>query len=114
MRSRNVKLNLLGGAVVAALLALPLASSTASAQGPIVIGGGLVNVQIGEINVETGDILSDNVVVLQLGAALQLAANVCNVSVGVIAQQIRTGDAECEADPDQFGVAQFARITRIN
>jgi hypothetical protein len=68
---------------------------------------GLVNVQIGDI--ETGDILSDNNVVV--GAALQVAANVCGVGVqiGVLAEQLaRTGQARCENEQD----GRFVQLTR--
>lgn len=73
----------LGGVAVAA---------PASAQ-PLVTGG-LVNVTVSDI--ETGDILSENQV--SLGAALGIAANICDVNVNVLAQQLRDGGATCESE----------------
>lgn len=73
------------------LLAVGVTAPTASAQGPVVTGG-LVNITVA--NVLTGDILSDNDV--NLGAALNLAANVCDVNVNVLAVQLRDGGATCQ------------------
>lgn len=99
----------LQAAVIAGALALPLAAST-EAQGPIVIGnGGLVNVQIGTIDV------IDNVEVVvrdidvNVNAAVQIAANVCGVAVGVIADDLVDGSAYCQTAEQ---VADFVRITR--
>ena len=77
----------------------------------VVVGGGLVNLQIGSIDVETGDILSENTTQVNLGVALQLAANVCDVSVNVLAQQLKDGGAYCEAVAEG-GEADFANISR--
>jgi hypothetical protein len=38
--------------------------------------------------------IEDNVVQIPIG----IAANVCNVSAAILAQQIRTGDASCDAE----------------
>ena len=46
-------------------------------------GNSLVNVQIGDVTVLL---------------PIALAANVCDVNVNVLAQQLRTGEAMCEAD----------------
>ncbi len=61
-----------------------------------VITGGLVNVTV-------VDVIDDVTVVVQdinvtLGAALGIAANVCDVNVNVLAQQLRTGGATCTSD----------------
>ena len=94
-------------AVVAAALAVPMAAST-SAQGPIVIGpGGLVNVQV-------VDVIDDLTVVVQdinvnVGVALQLAATVCGVGVNVLAQQLESGTATCDAV-----IEDGTRIVTIN
>ena len=77
----------------------------------VVVGGGLVNVQIGSIDVETGDILSENTVQANVGVALQLAANVCDVAVNVLAQQLRTGNVSCQSAADG-GAIDFANISR--
>lgn len=67
----------------------------AAAQGPpVVIGGGLVNVQV--VNLINGDVLSDNEV--GVGVAAGVAAQVCGLTaqVGVIAEQVaRTGEFTC-------------------
>lgn len=87
------KVNMMRAALCAAALSVVL-STTTSAQPPVVIGGGLVNVQIvqliDDIEVNVQDI---NVTV---GAAVQIAANVCGVAVGVIAQDLQDGRAECD------------------
>lgn len=63
--------------------------TTASAQ-PIITGG-LVTVTV-------TDSLNDLVTVedVNLGVALNVAANVCDVNVNVLAEQLRSGGAECE------------------
>jgi len=67
-------------------------SGTASAA-PLVTGG-LVNVTV-------TDVIDDVTVTVQdvnvsVGAALALAANVCDVNVNVLAKQLRNGGASCE------------------
>ena len=86
-------------------------AATTAAEPQLVVGGGLVNLQIGSIDVETGDILSDNTVQVNLGVALNLAANVCDVAVNVLAQQIKSGDVSCRSAADG-GVIDFANISR--
>jgi hypothetical protein len=76
------------------------AGTTASAQ-PLVVGG-LVNIVV-------TDVIDDVTVVVQdvnvsLGAALQLAANVCDVNVNVLARQLRDGGATCENTLDDATV----------
>lgn len=63
------------------------APSTSEAQGPVVQGG-LVNVNVGNIS------LLNNV---NIAVALDLAANVCNVAVNVLAVQLGNGTATCTA-----------------
>ena len=74
------------------------AATTASAQ-PLVTGG-LVNVTI--VDLIDGDVLSNNNV--SLGAALALAANVCDVNVNVLARQLRGGGATCQNTVTDTGV----------
>lgn len=100
----NVKM--VGAALLAGALAVPMAPS-ASAQ--VVIGpGGLVNVQI----VDVIDDVTVNVedVSVTVGAALQLAANVCDVSANVLAAQLKGGGATCDSVVD--GTGQIIRITQ--
>lgn len=60
--------------------------------------GGLVIVNISQIDIETGNILSDNTVQVGVGAALAIAANVCDVAVNVLAVDLgRTGTTTCES-----------------
>ena len=86
---------------VTAALTTSLVTSPVSAQQT---QSGLVNVQIGDIT--TGDILSD--IDVNVGAGLNLAANVCGVSVGVLARQLgQQGVATCDNG------AQEVTITRL-
>ena len=93
-------------AALAGALALPAA--TVSAQPPVFAGGGLINVQI-------VDVIDDIVVNVEdinvaLGVGLQLAANVCDVSVNVLAEQLRGGGATCDSVVD--GTGSLVTITR--
>ena len=96
---------------IASALALGIGSvgvaqaSTASAA-PLVTGG--------VVNVTVTDVIDDVTVVVQdvnvgVAAALSLAANVCDVNVNVLAEQLRTGEATCENALDDTA----ATITQI-
>ena len=78
----------------AAALSITGVAMATPAQSAPVITGGLVNVTL----VNT-DILSGNVtqVALLNGVTLQVAANVCGVAVGVLAQDLQDGTADCTA-----------------
>jgi len=80
-----------------AALAVGATAPTASAQP--VITGGLVNITV-------VDVLNNNTVTLDrtvnVALALGIAANVCDVTVGVLAQQLNTGSATCENTLDGF------------
>ena len=89
-----VKLNIIRAAVVAGALALPMAGTT-SAQPPVITGG-LVNVTVVDV-LDTGDINVVRDVNVSVGAALGIAANVCGVSVNVLATQLGSGTATCDA-----------------
>ena len=82
--------------------------NTAAAQPPVVIGGGLVNVQvvdvIDDIEVDVRDI---NV---NVGVALNVAASICGVAVGVLAEQLGSGEATCDTLVD--GTGQIVTINR--
>ena len=67
------------------------APNTAEAQPVVNIGGGLVNVQVGNVT-----ILED----VAVGAALGVAAALCDINVNVLATQFRTGDATCTSTSD--------------
>lgn len=47
--------------------------------------------------VDAADVVVEDVNVV-LGAALGVAANVCDVNVNVLAEQLRTGGATCTSD----------------
>ena len=91
-------------ALCAGALALPLAGTT-SAQGPVVIvNGGLVNLTITD--------LIENIVIqdinVNVNAAVQIAANVCNVAVGVIAEDVLDGGgATCETAEQRVDIGPF-------
>lgn len=94
------KMTMLRAVMFAGALSVPMAATT-SAQPPIVVSGGLVSVQVVDVlNNVTVNVEDVNVTV---GAALQLAANVCNVSVNVIAQQLKNGGATCDSIVDGTG-----------
>ena len=75
---------------LAGAFAVGVVAPVASAQP--VITGGLVNVTV-------VDVLNNNQVTLDrtvnVALALGIAANVCDVTVGVLAQQLKTGSATC-------------------
>jgi hypothetical protein len=88
-----------------AAVAVGTVAPAASAQP--VITGGLVNVTV-------TNVLNDNTVVVTLdrvvtvGAALNIAANVCDVTVGVLAQQLNAGDTTC-SNADQTATALISQ-----
>lgn len=92
--------------IKAAILAgaMALATSAASAQGPIVAANNLVNVQVGSIqiidDVEVRNVLND--LTVSVGVAAAIAANVCGVNIGVLSADLARGaDFACETS-DQF------------
>ena len=102
-----VRSNIVRAAALAGVMAIPMAATT-SAQPPVVAGGGLVNVQI-------VDVIDDIEVTVQdinvaLGVGLQLAANVCDVTVNVLAEQLKGGGATCDSVVD--GTGSYVTITR--
>lgn len=94
---------------LAGALAIPMAATT-SAQAPVLIGGGgLVNVQVGTIEI-IDDVVVRNVLndlTVSVGVAANIAANVCGVSVGVLSADLARGaDFACET------AEQFVDITQ--
>jgi hypothetical protein len=78
-------------ATVLASLSL-LAAGAAPASAAPVITGGLVNVTVTDVlNHTTVTILQD----VNVGVALNAAANVCGVSVNLLAQQVGQGPVSC-------------------
>ncbi len=92
--------NLIKATVFAGALAIPMAT-TAEAQRPIVIGGGLVNVQIGQVVDDVTVNVTD--VNVNVAAAVQIAANLCGIAVGVIAQDLQDGNVTCDNLVDGSG-----------
>ena len=82
MRKFTATLFLTGALAVGAVA--PMASAA-----PIVTGG-LVNITVTDV---ANNVLNNNNVAL--GVALNLAANVCNVPVSVLATQLHTGSSTC-------------------
>ena len=79
--------------------AIALASSVvlappATAQ-PLVTGG-LVNVTVTDVIDDVTVVVRD--INVSLGAALGIAADVCDVNVNVLARQLRTGGATCTSE----------------
>ena len=72
--------------------ALGVGATAPLASAQPIITGGLVNITV-------VDVLNNNTVTLDrvvtVGAALNIAANVCDVSVGVLARQLHNGDTTC-------------------
>ena len=78
-------------------------AGTPSAQ-VVVVGGGLVNVTITD--------LIDDIVIrdinVNVNAAIQIAADVCNVAVGVIAVDVLDGNgATCETAEQRVDIGPF-------
>ena len=97
---KMLKMNMFRAAVFAGALAVPMAATT-SAQPAVIGGGGLVNVQIGSIeiidDVEVRNVLND--LNVGVGVAANIAANVCGTTVGVLAQDLARGaNFACDSD----------------
>ena len=80
------------------------AAPAAQAQGPVVTGG-LVNITVVDL-LNNNTILSNNNV--NVGVALDLAANVCGVSVNVLAQQLGSFPVSCDNGAQQATIRQIA------
>ena len=77
-----------------------LAGASAPAQAAPVITGGLVNVTI-------VDVLSGNQVTAQV--PITVAANLCDVTVAVLAQDLGDGPVDCSNDQQIITVSQQRR-----
>ncbi len=92
----------------AALAACALVATPATAQ-----QAGLVNVEIGDVSV-LNDFLNDTQIAalnnLNVPVTVQvpigIAANVCDVSANVLAQQAKNGGANCTAESGSQALAQ--------
>ena len=104
--------------MMAAALALGTATAAGPASSQIQVPVGLVNVTVGNVILE--DILTDveinalndldvlNNNQIQVQVPIGIAANVCNISAAVLAQQRTTG-AECTATSGSRALAQAIR-----
>jgi hypothetical protein len=80
----------------AAALSVTGVAMATPAQAAPVITGGLVNVTVTEVIDDITVVVQD--VNVAVGAALGIAANVCDVNVNVLAEQLRSGGATCTSD----------------
>jgi len=85
---RNASASVVATAALVGAFAMPATSA------PLVTGG-LVNITLVNVLNNIEIITRNNV---SLGAALGIAANVCDVNVNVLAQQLRSGGATCKND----------------
>ena len=84
-------------ATAGTMLALATTAMTApQAQAAPLVTGGLVNVTVTDVIDDVTVIVRD--VNVSVGAALGIAANVCDTSVNLLAQQLKNGGASCDAD----------------
>jgi hypothetical protein len=101
MTARSLRLTtsvFAGSLVLAGAVALPASAAP-------VVTGGLVNVTV-------TNLLNNNTVTIpvSVGAALNVAANVCGVTVGVLAAQLPGGTATC-TNGAQTATATIRQIT---
>lgn len=87
---------LFAASVLSAVAVGSTVATAPSANAAPLVTGGVVNVTV-------TDVVDDVTVVVQdinvaLGAALGVAANVCDVNVNVLAEQLREGGATCTSD----------------
>ena len=88
---------LFAAAALAGALAMPMAATT-EAQPQVVVGGGLVNVQIVDA-VDLTNVLTD--INVAVGVAANIVANVCDTTVNAVAVQLAQGDVvRCSGDID--------------
>jgi hypothetical protein len=86
-----MKRTMIASATAVLAMAGGVAAATPAEAAPLVTGG-LVNVTVTD-TLNNNQVLND--VNVGVGAALGLAANVCDVSVGVLARQLHRGGATC-------------------
>ena len=97
--------NIARSSCVALALLIPTAASMSAQGGPIVIGnGGLVNVTI----VDVIDDITIRDINVNVAAAVNIAANVCNVAVGVIADDLlEDGQYTCSTAEQVVTIGPF-------
>lgn len=100
--------NVIRGILVAGALALGLVATEASAQAN---QEGLITVNINNVANNLARDLDVNVsqIPVTVQVPIGVAANVCNVSAAVLAQQRGTGAAPCEATSTNRALNQFVQ-----
>ena len=99
--------------IMAIAASIPLFAAPAVAQQQ----GGLVNVNVSDISVDLERVISDNNLNVQVPVAavvqvpVGIAANVCNVSAAVLAQQAADA-APCEATNETATDTEIASVAR--
>ena len=99
---------------------LAIAASAALISGPAFAQaqGGLVNVNVSDIDVELTRIISDNNITAQIpvnaivSVPIGIAANICNVSAAVLARQA-AGAAPCDATNETASSNEIASLARV-
>lgn len=105
-------MRILSRTILATAIAFGVTAGPASAQ-----QAGLVNVDVSNIRVEIEDVIADNNINAQIpvNAIVQvpigIAANICNVSAAVLAQQA-AGAAPCEATNTTATRNEMAAVAR--
>ena len=99
---------------------LALAASAVLFSSPVLAQqqGGLVNVNVSDISVDLTRIISDNNIAAQIpvnaivSVPVGIAANVCNVSAGVLATQAADA-APCRATNETASDAEITSLARV-
>ena len=99
---------------------LAIAAGAALISGPAFAQaqGGLVNVNVSDIDVELTRIISDNNIAATIpvnaivSVPVGIAANVCNVSAAVLARQA-AGAAPCDATNETASENEIASLARV-
>ena len=101
-----MKRTMIASASAVLAMAGSVAAATPASAAPLITGG-LVNVTVTD-TLNNNNILQD--VNVGVGAALGLDANVCDVSVGVLAAQLHRGGATCTstANGQRVDIKQIA------
>ena len=96
-----------------------LALGTATISAPALSQqSGLVNVNVSDISVDLNRVISDNNIAAQVpvnaivSVPVGIAANVCNVSAAVLAQQA-AGAAPCDATNETASQNEIASLARV-
>ena len=79
--------------------------------------GGLVNVNISDIEVEIEEVLNDNQTNVQIPVTVQipvqLAANICGITVAAVLAAAETEDVACTAAANQTSTAEARAVAGL-